>query len=541
MKNKVITIGTEARSKLISGVNKLNNATSSTLGPNANCVVIQTPRGPIVTKDGVSVANSIQLPDPAENLGVELIRQVSSETANKAGDGTTTSTLLATEMINNGFKNIIAGASPNLVKSGMEYARSVYIDTLKTMAKDISDDKEINQVAAISANNDNTLGDLIAEAIKTVGINGAINIDNSNTTETYIEVIEGLKVEGRGYISPQFVTDEARQIAELNNPLILMTAAEINHNVEIMPALDYAKKQGRPIFIIAEAINGEALNTLVLNKMRGILQISAIKAPMYGPFRLQYLEDIATIVGGTIFNTPKNNRKISECTPEDFGVAGKVVSAMFETTIIEGAGSLEALDQRIANLETELESLDPGANHMRDAINERIAKLAGGVCRIFIGAHSEAELKEKKDRLEDSLHATKAALEEGIIIGGGVTNLMIQKIMREVDLSGKSDDFKTGYSIVVNALEKPIEKILSNSITENVGEVVWNIRHSTLPNYGYNALTREYGDMMEMGVIDPARVARVSIETAVSVAATVLTTNCVITDEIEAGKTVVNF
>jgi chaperonin GroEL len=541
MQNKNITIGTDARSKLISGINKLNNATVSTLGPNGQCVAIQTKNGLVVTKDGVSVARSIKLADPEENLGVDLIKQVSSETADKAGDGTTTSTLLATEMINAGFQNVIAGANGNQIKSGMEYARKVYTDILKTKyVKQIENENSINHIATISANNDEELGNLIAEAIKTVGVNGAINIDNSNTAETYTEVIEGLKIEHRGYLSPYMVTNENRGIAELNNPLILMTMAEINFNTEIMVALDIAKKADRPILIIADAINGEALNTIVLNKMRGILQIAAIRAPMFGELKLKYMEDIAILTGGKIFNTPKNNRKISEVTLQDFGHAGKVIVSQDETTIIEGGGTLEELDHRILSIEEELESLEPGNQMIKDALEERIAKLSGGVCRLYIGAHSEAELKEKKDRLEDALHATRAAIEEGIVVGGGVTNLKIQADMREVDLTGKATDFITGYNIVVNALDKPIQKILSNSTTENVGEVLWNVKHSTVENYGYNALTKQYCDLMESGVIDPARVTRVSLETAVSAAGTVLTTNCLITD-IEDNRTVVNF
>lgn len=452
---------------------------------------------------------------------------------------TTTATVLTAEMVNAGIKNITAGANPNLIKLGMEYARKVYIDELAKLTKEIDDDVQINEIAKISANNDSELGDLIAEAIKNVGINGAITVDDSNTTENKMEIIEGLKIDGRGLISSSFINNETKGICEFKNPLILMSMGEINYNTEIISALDLAKKAERPLFIICANVGGEALQTIIINKMRGIINVAAIRLPMYGEFHLKYMEDIATLVGGNIFNTPKHNKKVSEVTLADFGQAGVIISGQRDTTIIEGGGSLEDLDKRIAGLEAEKEQAT--MSHHIDSIDERIAKLSGGVCRIHIGAHSEAELKEKKDRIEDALHATRAAIEEGIVIGGGVTNLKIQKAMNAYDLAEKSFDFKVGFDIVKNTLDKPITKILSNSITEDVGEVIWTIKHSDNPNFGYNALTKEFGDLMEMGVIDPARVARVSLETAVSVASTILTTNCIITDEPDDDKTIVNF
>jgi len=538
-KSKVITIGINARNKLITGVNILYDAVKSTLGPNGTTVLIQTPKGPTHTKDGVSVAKAITLKDNEENLGVQLIQQASAVTADKAGDGTTTATVLTAEMVNAGIKNITAGANPNLVKLGMEYARSVYVDELKKITLEIDDEDQINEIAKISANNDSELGDMIGEAIKTVGVNGAINVFDSNTTENKIEIIEGLKIDNRGIISPHFITNESKGICEFKNPLILMTMNDINHNKEIIAALELAKKLDRPLFIISNGIDGEALKTLVTNKLRGIIRVAAIKLPMYGEFQFKYLQDIATLVGGKIFNTPQHNKNISEVTVEDLGQAGLIISGHHETTIIEGSCNMEDLDVRIQGLEAEL--AEATMKHHKDSLEERISKLTGGVCQLFIGAHSEAELKEKKDRLEDALHATRAAIEEGIVIGGGVTNLRIQKAMNEYDLGDKPFDFKLGFDIVKNTLDKPITKILSNSITEDVGDVIWNIKHSDKPNWGYNALTKQYGDMLEMGVIDPARVARVSLETAVSVAATILTTNCIITDEPEDGKTVVNF
>ncbi len=539
MKDKKITLNSKAKEGLINGVKKLNDAVSSTLGPNGSTVVIEAPGRTIVTKDGVTVASYIQLKDHVENLGVSMVKQVSEQAAKLAGDGTTTATILATSIIEEGYKAITVGANANGVKRGLEIARQVYLEYLASDYKrELQSETDILNVATISANNDSEMGKLIADALTEVGVNGAINVENSPTSETTVNMIEGYQLENRGFCSPYFVTHEGKNTCEYKKPLILMTEATISSNAQIMAALNIAKSADRPILVIADKVEGEALATMVTNKLRQTLNSVAIHAPLHGQFRSKVFGDLAAITGGIVFNTPENNRSVDTVKLEDLGTCDKIVVSDNNTIIIGGCGNHEAIENRISLIEEELPDIKNDMH--RDFANDRISKLAGGICQIFIGAHTEVELKEKKDRLEDSLHATRAALEEGIVMGGGVTNLRLQRQLKKF-FSENSDkytvDQNAGIQAFINALDKPFLKLLENTSGLSIPEIYYDVTKNENVTEGYNVLTGEYGDMFEMGVVDPAKVTRVAIETAVSISGAILTTNCVISyDDHETGK-----
>ena len=523
--SKQIEFNSDARAKLKAGVDALANAVKVTLGPKGRNVVIGKPFGsPHITKDGVSVAKQIELKDPIENLGAQMVKEVASKTAGDAGDGTTTATVLAQALVNAGLKVVAAGSNPIDLKRGMDKAVAVVVDELKTLSQEVgSDSDKIKQVGSISANNDETIGGLIAEAMKVVGKDGVITVEEAKGTETEIKTVEGMQFD-RGYLSPYFVTNSEKLTCEMDNPLILIVDKKISSMKELLPILEQVVQTGQSLVIIAEDVDGDALGTLVVNRIRGALKIVAVKAPGFGDKRKEMMEDIAVLTGGEVISDERGT-KLSEATLESLGSCEKIEITKDKTTIIGGQGEAADIQSRITNLRVSIENTT--SDYEKEKLQERLAKLAGGVAVLYIGAPTETEMKEKKDRVDDALSATRAAVEEGIVPGGGVALIRCQASLDRVGT--RNPDEKIGVDIVRKALEAPLYQIVSNA--GGNGDVVVHFVKEGVSAYGYNARTNEYGDMLEMGVIDPTKVTRTAIENAVSIASMLLMTECVIVDE----------
>jgi chaperonin GroEL len=524
---KQIYFDVEAREKLKKGVDALANAVKVTLGPKGRNVVIGKKFGaPQVTKDGVSVAKEIELADPIENMGAQMVKEVASKTADIAGDGTTTATVLAQAIITAGLKNVAAGANPMDLKRGIDKAVLSVVADLKKISKEVgSDNDKIKQIATISANNDETIGSLIAEAMKVVGNDGVITVEEAKGTETDVKTVEGMQFD-RGYLSPYFVTNTDKMIAEMEHPLILIYDKKISNMKELLPILEPVVQNGKSLIIIAEDVDGEALTTLVVNRLRGSLKIAAVKAPGFGDRRKAMLEDIAILTGGQVI-TEERGLTLENATMDMLGTAEKVEIDKDNTTIINGAGQKEDIQTRIGQIKAQMESTT--SDYDREKLQERLAKLAGGVAVLYIGAPTEVEMKEKKDRVDDALAATRAAVEEGIVPGGGVA--LIRAMDALETLTGINDDETTGIAIVKRAIEEPLRQIIANAGGEGA-VVVQKVREGK-GDFGYNARTEQYQNLYEAGVIDPTKVTRIAIENAASIAAMLLTTECVIADEPE--------
>ena len=526
---KQLLFNEEARAALLRGVNIMAHAVKVTLGPKGRNVVIDKKFGsPTITKDGVTVAKEVELKDPSKNLGAQMIKEVAAKTSDVAGDGTTTATVLAQAIFRGGLKNVTAGANPMALKRGIEQAVDMVVEELKHMSKATKDKKEIAQVATIAANNDKTIGDLIAEAMEKVGKDGVITVEEAKAMETTLEVVEGMQFD-RGYLSPYFVTDAERMEVVLEDALVLIHEKKISVMKDMLPLLEQVARAGKPLLIIAEDVEGEALATLVVNKLRGTLHTCAVKAPGFGDRRKAMLEDIATVTGGKAI-TEDLGIKLENLKLEDLGRAKKVVVDKDNTTIIEGAGNTKEIEGRIKQIRAQIE--ETTSDYDREKLQERLAKLAGGVAVIKVGAATETAMKEKKARVEDALNATRAAVEEGIVPGGGVALLRASEALGSLKLSG---DEATGVSIVRRALEEPIRQIVENAGLE--GSVVVEKVKAAIPiTRGFDAETNEYVDMMQAGIIDPTKVERIALQNAASIASLLLTTEALITDIAEAEK-----
>ncbi len=517
---KEIHFSDEARNKLAEGVQKLTDAVKVTMGPRGRNVLIQKSFGaPSITKDGVSVAREVELADPIENMGVQLVKQVASNTADEAGDGTTTATVLANAIFKEGLRNITAGANPVEVKRGMDKAADAILNELKAISKEIKNKEEIAQVATISANSDDEIGKMIAEAMEKVGQDGVITVEEAKGINDELDVVEGMQFD-RGYLSPYFITNSEKMIAEIDNPYILLFDQKISNLKDLLPVLEQVQKTNRPLLIIAEDVEGEALATLVVNKLRGILNISAVKAPGFGDRRKAMLQDIAILTGGTVISE-EVGRTLESTTIDDLGQASRVVMDKDNTTIVDGAGDKAAVEARINEIKVQIESTT--SEYDKEKLQERLAKLAGGVAVIKVGAATETEMKEKKDRVDDALSATKAAVEEGIVIGGGAA-LIRAAAKVSLDLEG---DQKIGYEIIMRAVKAPLKQIAENA-GYDAGVVVNAIEGSENVNTGFDAASGEYVDMFEAGIIDPLKVERVALTNAVSVSSLLLTTEATV-------------
>ena len=521
---KEIKFENEARNQLKAGIDALADAVKVTLGPKGRNVVIDKKFGaPQITKDGVTVAKEIELKDSFENMGAQMVKEVASKTADDAGDGTTTATILAQSIVSVGLKNVTAGSNPMDLKRGIDKAVIKVIESLKKQTKTVGDDfTKIEQVAKISANNDAAIGKLIAEAMEKAGKEGVITVEESKTAETYTETVEGMQFD-RGYISPYFITDTEKMEAVLDNPYILIHDKKISTMKDLLPILETTAQSGNPLMIIAEDIDGEALATLVVNKLRGSLKIAAVKAPGFGDRRKEMLEDIAVLTGGTVISD-ETGLKLENTTIEMLGNCEKITIDKENTTVVNGAGEKSNIEARVAQIKSQIENTT--SDYDREKLQERLAKLAGGVAVIYVGAASEMEMKEKKDRVDDALSATRAAVEEGIIPGGGVA------LIRALDvidgLEGENEDETTGIAIIRRALEEPLRQIVGNAGME--GSVVVNKIKEGKADFGFNANNGNYENLFESGVIDPTKVTRIALENAASIAGMFLTTECVITD-----------
>ncbi|GGN01034.1 60 kDa chaperonin [Dyadobacter beijingensis] len=524
--SKKIFFDTEARDKIKKGVDTLADAVKVTLGPRGRNVVIDKKFGsPSITKDGVTVAKEIDLKDPIENMGAQLVKEVASKTADSAGDGTTTATVLAQAIYSIGVKNVAAGANPMDLKRGIDKAVSVITKDLEGQKKNISTSKEIAQVATISANHDEEIGNMIAEAMDKVGKEGVITVEEARGTETEVKTVEGMQFD-RGYLSPYFVTNTEKMEAELERPFILISEKKVSSMKELLPVLEAVAQTGRPLLILAEDVDGEALATLVVNKIRGALKVAAVKAPGFGDRRKAMLEDIAIITGGTVISEERGF-KLENATLEYLGTCEKAIIDKDNTTLVNGSGASEDIQSRVNQIKAQIENTT--SDYDREKLQERLAKLSGGVAILYIGAATEVEMKEKKDRVDDALHATRAAVEEGIVAGGGVA--FIRATAALADLKGNNEDENTGINIIRVALEAPLRTIVSNSGQEP-SVVVQKVKEGT-GAYGYNAKDNTYGDLLEAGIIDPKKVSRLALENAASIAGLLLTTECVIADEPE--------
>jgi len=521
---KEITFDTAAREKLKAGVDAMANAVKVTLGPKGRNVVIDKKFGaPHITKDGVSVAKEIELKDAIENMGAQMLKEVASKTADIAGDGTTTATVLAQAIVTTGLKNVASGANPMDLKRGIDKAVEAVVGELKKISKTVgSDHDKIKQVASISANNDDAIGTLISDAMAKVGTEGVITVEEAKGTETEVKTVEGMQFD-RGYLSPYFVTNAENMEAELDNAYILIYDKKVSTMKELLPVLEKAAQTGRPLLIIAEDVDGEALATLVVNKIRGALKIAAVKAPGFGDRRKAMLQDIAILTGGQVISE-ETGLKLENATLEDLGRAEKITIDKDNTTIVNGSGSKEAIQARVAEIKAQIEKTT--SDYDREKLQERLAKLAGGVAVLYIGAATEVEMKEKKDRVDDALHATRAAVEEGIVPGGGVALIRAGKLLDK--LKGANEDEQTGIAIIARSIEEPLRQIVANAGGE--GAVVVNKVRGGKDDYGYNARTEEYENLIGAGVIDPTKVVRVALENAASIAGMLLTTECVISD-----------
>ncbi len=527
---KQIHFSAEAREGLRRGVDALANAVKVTLGPKGRNVVIDKKFGsPNVTKDGVTVAKEIELNDPIENMGAQMVKEVASKTADQAGDGTTTATVLAQAIVTAGLKNVAAGANPMDLKRGIDQAVSEIVKNLGDQSETVGDDFEkIQQVASISANNDDVIGALIADAMKKVGRDGVITVEEAKGTETEVKTVEGMQFD-RGYLSPYFVTNTEKMEADLDSPYILIYDKKISNMKELLPVLEQTAQTGKPLVIVAEDVEGEALATLVVNKIRGSLKVAAVKAPGFGDRRKAMLEDIAVLTGGTVISE-EQGRKLEDATLESLGTAEKITIDKDNTVIVNGAGNKSDIEGRVNQIKAEIENST--SDYDREKLQERLAKLAGGVAVLYIGAASEVEMKEKKDRVDDALHATRAAVEEGIVAGGGVA--YVRAINALEGLKSSNDDQNTGIQIIRRALEEPLRQIVFNAGGE--GSVVIQKVKEGKADFGYNARTEEYTNLIKAGVIDPTKVSRVALENAASVASMLLTTECLVADEPEEDK-----
>lgn len=532
-KTKNLTFSSEAREKVRSGVNKLASAVQATLGPCGRNVLIEKEHGaPVITKDGVTVAREIYLKDPVENIGAQAIKEVSMKAAKLAGDGTTTATVLASYMYNEGFKAINAGVNPVELKRGMDKATTAIIENLRDFSRDVKTNDEIRQVATISANNDASIGALIAEAMESVGKNGVIQVDESKTSETTLEIVEGMQID-RGFVSPYFATNNSTMTTTLENPYILIYDRKVSSIKEILPLLETCSKQNKPLLVVADDVDGEALAAMVLNKARGILQVAAIKAPGYGDRKIHNLEDIAILTGGTVIASQKA-MKLEKLTIEMLGTARSVVVSQNETIIVDGAGDSEAIKNRIEEIKSLYEKAE--SDYEKQFLKERMSKLIGGVAVLNIGAATEIELREKKDRVDDALHATRAAVEEGIVPGGGVALLGVSTIPVECE----NEDQQLGVNIVKKACFAPFK-----AIVENAGKSAEAIKsqldaiekdNPSADIFGYDARNDKFVIMNDAGIIDPTKVTRTALELATSVAGTLLTTECIISIDPEDKK-----
>jgi chaperonin GroEL len=521
---KEITFDTAAREKLKAGVDALSNAVKVTLGPKGRNVVIDKKFGaPHVTKDGVSVAREIELKDPIENMGAQMVKEVASKTADMAGDGTTTATVLAQAVISAGLKNVASGANPMDLKRGIDKAVGAVVQSLKSFSKEVgADNEKIKQVATISANNDETIGSLIADAMAKVGTEGVITVEEAKGTETEVKTVEGMQFD-RGYLSPYFVTNAENMEAELENAYILIYDKKISNMKELLPVLEKAVQTGKPLLIIAEDVDGEALATLVVNKIRGSLRIAAVKAPGFGDRRKAMLQDIAILTGGNVISE-ETGMRLDAAGLEDLGRAEKITIDKDNTIIVNGAGSKDAIKARIAEIKAQVEKTT--SDYDREKLQERLAKLAGGVAVLYVGAATEVEMKEKKDRVDDALHATRAAVAEGIVPGGGTALLRASAGLD--NLKGLNEDETTGIQIVRRAIEEPLRQIVYNAGGE--GAVIVQKVKEGKDDFGYNARTEVFENLYAAGVIDPTKVVRVALENAASIAGMMLTTECVISD-----------
>ncbi|MCF8407337.1 MAG: chaperonin GroEL [Crocinitomicaceae bacterium] len=527
---KDIYFDVEAREKLKKGVDSLANAVKVTLGPKGRNVVISKKFGaPYVTKDGVTVAKEIELSDPVENMGAQMVKEVASKTADIAGDGTTTATVLAQAIIGAGLKNVAAGANPMDLKRGIDKAVAEVVKNLKAISKVVgSDNEKIQQIASISANNDEKIGKLIAEAMKVVGKDGVITVEEAKGTETEVKTVEGMQFD-RGYLSPYFVTNTEKMITEMENPLILICEKKISSMKELLPILEPVVQNGKSLLIIAEDVDGEALGTLVVNRLRGSLKIAAVKAPGFGDRRKAMLEDIAILTGGQVISEERG-MTLENTTLDMLGTAEKIEIDKDNTTVINGKGKKEDIKARVGQIKAQIESTT--SDYDKEKLQERLAKLSGGVAVLYVGAPTEVEMKEKKDRVDDALAATRAAVEEGVVAGGGVA--LIRAIESLDKLKGENEDEMTGIAIVKRAAEEPLRQIIANAGGEGA-VIVQKVREGK-GDFGYNARTDKYEDLFKAGVIDPTKVTRIAIENAASIASMLLTTECVISDQPEESN-----
>ena len=524
---KIIKFDSEARTSLKAGVDKLANAVKVTLGPKGRNVILQKQFGvPHITKDGVSVAKEIELEDPIENMGAQLVKEVASKTADQAGDGTTTATVLAQEIYNLGFKNVAAGANPMDLKRGIDTAVGAVVKELANISKKIKSSTEIEQVATISANNDSEIGKMIATAMEKVGKDGIITVEEAKGIETEVKVVEGMQFD-KGYSSPYFVTNQDTMDVQFDNALVLIYDKRISAMKDILPVLESVAQTNKPLVIISEDLEGEAMATLVVNKMRGTLKVAAVKAPAFGDRRKEMLQDIATITGGTVISE-EVGLSLEKVTMSMLGKAEKIVIDKDNTTIINGGGKKEDIKSRVELIKSQIDKST--SDYDTEKLQERLSKLSGGVAILYIGAATEVEMKEKKDRVDDALHATRAAVAEGIVPGGGVALIRAQKSLDNLELPNEGD-YNTGIFIVRKAIESPLKTIVQNA--GGSAEVIINEVRSSKGNMGYNARTEEYVDMVKAGIIDPTKVTRLALENAGSIASLLLTTECVIATEKE--------
>ena len=522
---KDIKFDIDAREGLKRGVDALANAVKVTLGPRGRNVIISKSFGsPQVTKDGVTVAKEIELEDALENMGAQMVKEVASKTNDLAGDGTTTATVLAQAIVKEGLKNVASGANPMDLKRGIDKAVVKIVEHLAKQAKEVgSSSEKIKQVASISANNDDTIGELIAQAFEKVGKEGVITVEEAKGTDTYVDVVEGMQFD-RGYLSPYFVTDSEKMVAELDHPYILLYDKKISTMKDLLPVLEPVAQSGKPLLIIAEDIDGEALATLVVNKLRGTLRIAAVKAPGFGDRRKAMLEDIAILTGGTVI-AEERGFTLENATIDMLGTAERVSIDKDNTTIVNGAGKSDDIKARVAQIKAQIENTS--SDYDREKLQERLAKLSGGVAVLYIGAASEVEMKEKKDRVDDALHATRAAVEEGIVAGGGIALIRAKNVLGK--LKPLNADEETGIKIILKALEAPLRTIVENAGVEG-SVIVARVLEASRDAYGYNAKTGTYTDMFKAGIIDPKKVTRVALENAASVAGMILTTECALVD-----------
>lgn len=529
MSAKDVKFHDNARARVVKGVNILADAVKVTLGPKGRNVLLERSFGaPTITKDGVSVAKEIELKDKFENMGAQIVKQVASKTADVAGDGTTTATVLAQAIVQEGMKYVASGMNPMDLKRGIDQAVSGVVDALRKLSKPISTSKETAQVAALSANADEAIGKIIADAMDKVGREGVITVEDGKSLDNELDIVEGMQFD-RGYLSPYFITDPEKQVAQLDDPLVLLYDKKISNVRELLPVLESAAKAGKPLLIVAEDVEGEALATLVVNAMRGVLKVTAVKAPGFGDRRKAMLEDIAILTGATVISE-ETGKQLEKATLQDLGSAKRIEVRKEDTIIIDGAGKQEAIDARVKTLRKQIE--DATSDYDREKLQERVAKLAGGVAVIKVGAATEVEMKEKKDRVDDALHATRAAVEEGIVPGGGVALLRARAAIQ--DLKGANADQDAGIRIVRRALEAPLRAIVANA-GEEPSVVVAKVADAK-GNHGYNAATGEYGDLVEIGVVDPTKVTRTALQNAASIAGLILTTDATVAQAAEETK-----